>query len=60
LVDSDEAKEGVPPNLVCHGTRHFVIYTASPRQERWSRLHKTVRDIRIIMNPWTRTEIFRV
>jgi hypothetical protein len=59
LVDSDANKEGVPPNLVDHGTRLFVIYTTSPRKERWSRLHKTVRDITMIMNPWTREEIFR-
>jgi hypothetical protein len=59
LVDSDEAKEGVPPYLVPHGTRLSVIYTTSPRKERWSRLHKTTRDVRVIMNPWTRKEIFR-
>ena len=60
LVDSDEAVAGVPERLVTHGTRMFVIYTTSPRQERWSRLHKTVRTIRVIMNPWTRGEISQV
>jgi len=59
LVDSDEARDGVPDTLVPHGTRHFVIYATSPLKERWSRLHKTVRSIRAIMNPWTRAEIFQ-
>ncbi|EDR05961.1 uncharacterized protein LACBIDRAFT_329135 [Laccaria bicolor S238N-H82] len=60
LVDSDEAKEGVPEYLVPHGTRLFVIYSTSPRRDRWSRLHKTVRPIVAIMNPWERKEILRV
>jgi hypothetical protein len=60
LVDSDESKGSVPSYLVTHGTRHFVIYATSPREERWSRLHKTVRDITVIMIPWTRAEISQV
>lgn len=57
LVDSDEAIDGVPSRLVPHGTRLFVIYSTSPHKERWHRLHKTVSSFRVIMNPWTRTEI---
>ena len=60
LVDSDEAKEGVPDNLVSRGTRHFVIYCTPPRKERWSRLHNTVRVLVVIMNPWKCKEILRV
>jgi hypothetical protein len=60
LVDSHESKEDAPSSLVGPGTRHFVIYATSPRKERWSHLHKTVRDITVIMNPWTRAEIFQV
>lgn len=37
LVDLDECKEGVPPHLVGRLMRLFVIYTTSPRNERWSR-----------------------
>jgi hypothetical protein len=59
LVNSDETKEGVPPYLVTHGTGLYVIYATPPCNERWSRLHKTVRTITIIMNPWTRAEILR-
>lgn len=60
LVDSDEAVDGVPPHLVPHGTHHFVIYSTFPRKERWSRLHKTVRTVTVVMNPWMRKEILRV
>ena len=59
LVDSNESWEGVPEDLITHGTRLFVIYTTSPCQKGWDRLHKTVRDITIIMNPWTKKEILR-
>jgi hypothetical protein len=59
LIDSDESGPGVPERLVCHGTQHAVIYTTPPRNERWQRLHKTVREISVIMNPWVRKEILR-
>ena len=57
LVDSDQARDGVPSLLVSHFTPLYVIYTTSPCRERWSRLHKTVRQITIIMSSWTRKEI---
>ena len=60
LVDSDEAGEGVPHRFVGHETRHFAIYSTSPSKERWSRLHKTVRNQVFIMNPWKREEILRL
>jgi hypothetical protein len=59
FVDSDQSKDGVPPHLVPHETCYYVIYATSPCKERWSRLHKTTRVIRVIMNPWTREEILR-
>ncbi|EDR06022.1 uncharacterized protein LACBIDRAFT_294749 [Laccaria bicolor S238N-H82] len=59
LVDSDEAPDGVPPYLVPHRTPLFVIFSTSPRDDRWSRLHKTVRPMVAIMNPWKRKEILR-
>jgi hypothetical protein len=59
FVDSDESKEGIPPSLVHHGTSLFVIYITSPAKERWSRLHKTVYDTIVVMNPWSKAEIFR-
>ena len=31
LVDSDDAKDGVPENLVMHDTCHFVIYFSKLR-----------------------------
>ncbi|KAF8467514.1 hypothetical protein DFH94DRAFT_638974 [Russula ochroleuca] len=60
LVDADEYRDGVPPELVTHGTPFFVIYTTSPVRERWKRLHKSVFDTVVVMNPWTRSEIHRV
>ena len=60
LVDSDQSKAGVPEVLVPQGTRLFAIYVSSPAADRWSRLHKTTRPIRIIMNPWSRRSIIRV
>jgi len=59
LVDSDEAPEAVPPYLVPHSTPLFVIFSTSPRRDRWSCLHKTVRPKHVIMNPWKRKEILR-
>ena len=60
LVDADESRNGVPIDLIYHATPFFIIYTTSPIQKRWSRLHKTVSEIVIIMNPWTRSEIHQV
>lgn len=60
FVDSDEAKDGAPENLVMHHTRHFVIYCTPPTQDRWARLHKTVLSHILIMNPWKSKEILRV
>jgi len=42
LVDSDQAKDGVPPQLVENRTRLFVLYASSPNRDRWKRLHKNV------------------
>ena len=60
LVDSDSAADGIPPHLVWNRTRLFVIYSTSPTRKRWERLHKTVDDVTVIMNPWTWREIRRV
>src|SRR5258707_5261996 len=59
LVDSDEGHDGVPKFLVLQGTMQFVIFTTSPRLQRWSRLHKTTDFTRAIMNPWTINEILQ-
>jgi hypothetical protein len=60
LVDSDENTRRVPPELVGHGTRLFVVFATSPNKTRWTRLHKTVRKCLFVMNPWTRKEILRM
>jgi len=58
LVDSDESPHGIPPDLIAHGTRLFIMYVTSPAKHRWSRLEKTVPFFAvIIMNPWTKKEI---
>lgn len=54
LVNADENGDGVPDN-----TRHLVIYTTSPAQSRWARVHKTIMEYLMVMNPWTRKEILR-
>jgi len=59
LVDSDQAPGGVPPELVRNRTRLFVLYASSPNVDRWKRLHKTVDDITVVMNPWTWREMLR-
>ena len=59
LVDSDESTDGIPPELVPHNTFMFVIYITSPAAERWSRLHKTTQSMYVIMNPWSREEIWQ-
>ena len=57
LVDSDQAKEGVPPHLAELRTKHFIIYTTSPTLDRWGRLAKTTQCAACVMNPWNKTEI---
>src|SRR5258708_37156680 len=59
LVNSDAARDGVPEFLVEGGTMHFVIFTTFPRRQRWSRMHKTTSSARVIMNPWTISEILQ-
>lgn len=59
MVDSDPYVDGIPPYLVRNRTRLFVIYASSPTWKRWERLHKTVDDVTVIMNPWTWMEIRR-
>jgi hypothetical protein len=59
LVDSDESPKGVPPHLVPQNTCLFVIFTTSPSNQRWSRMHKTVRTAVLLMNPWTKAEILQ-
>jgi hypothetical protein len=59
LVDADDAKDGVPEKLVPNNTGHFVIYCTPPVHSRWSRVHKTVREYVIVMDPWTRKEILQ-
>jgi len=59
LVDWDQAPGGVPPELVRNRTRLFVLYASSPNVDRWKRLHKTVDDITVVMNPWTWREMLR-
>ena len=60
LVDSDDARDGVPENLVMWHTCHFLIYCTSLDQKRWSHLHKTIHNFVFIMNPWKRKEILRL
>lgn len=60
LVDSDNAKDGIPPYLLQNPTPLFVIYASSPNSERWKHIDKNADEVTIIMNPWTLKEILRV
>ncbi|KAF8630308.1 hypothetical protein AX15_003001 [Amanita polypyramis BW_CC] len=61
LVDSDDAKDGVPENLVMRHTCHFVIYCTSPSRDRWSRLHKTTgQDVQEAISNLTISELQRL
>jgi hypothetical protein len=59
MVDSDESEAGVPPHLIPHDTSLFVIYVTSLAKKLWSRMQKTVRPSVVVMNPWTRKEIYQ-
>jgi len=59
LVDADDAQDGVPEKLIPNNTGQFVIYFTPPVRSRWARVHKTVREYVIAMDPWTRKEILR-
>ena len=59
LVDSNEPSWEVPPKLAVHHTQHLNIFTTSPQSERWKPLERTTICGVIIMNPWTRKEIFQ-
>jgi hypothetical protein len=59
LIDSEESPSGVPQGLASLGTRVFTIYATSPASEQWKRLHKSLNEKVVIMNPWTREEIHR-
>jgi hypothetical protein len=57
LVDSDNASS-IPEHLIDRGTDHFVIFSTSPNEQRWSRLSKTLHyPLVLYINPWTRWEI---
>ncbi|KAI0248219.1 hypothetical protein BJV78DRAFT_1239036 [Lactifluus subvellereus] len=55
LADSDGCD---PRALTHHGSNLFLMYTTSPRRKRWAPLAKTTRLITLVMNPWTREELF--
>ena len=59
LVDADEDQSGIPEGLIARFTQLFTIYSSSPVRSRWDRVHKTVDERVIVMNPWTRKEILQ-
>jgi hypothetical protein len=59
LVDADEATSGIPEGLIARFTRLFTVYSTFPARSRWARVHKTVNEHVLVMNPWTRKEILR-
>lgn len=59
LVDVDEG-QCVPEFLAVQNTKHMIIFTSSPKEERWHCLTKTTAFAIAIMNPWTKREISEV
>ena len=59
LVDSADLDLSLPTGLTSLGTQHFVIYTTSPTQSRWKKIHQTMLRILCVMNPWTKAEIHK-
>jgi hypothetical protein len=59
LVDADEATSGVPEELVARYTKLFIVYSTFPARSRWARVHKTMKDQVLVMNPWTWNEILK-
>ena len=58
-VDGDEESR-VPDHLAVFSTKHLIIFTSSPRLERWSGMAQITLCRVAIMNPWTRAEISEV
>jgi hypothetical protein len=60
LIDSDESDTCIPPAFVQRNRPFFVIYTLSPAEERWAHVHGSVSFPKVVvMNPWSRSEIYR-
>ena len=58
LIDSDVSQGGIPTEFAERDLPFFIIYVTSPTRSRWSRMSKAFRLRVIVMNPWTRSEIY--
>jgi hypothetical protein len=58
LIDSDVSQGGIPTEFAERDLPVFLIYVTSPTRSRWSRMDKAYRLRVIVMNPWTRSEIY--
>jgi len=59
LIDSDQSKDGIPNEYIGRDIPFFVISAIFPAKERWSRLHTSYTLTVVVMDPWTRGEIYR-
>jgi hypothetical protein len=56
FIDADGRSTGVPENFV-YDTILYIIFTASPKRDRWKTLKKCTRCAEIVMNTWSLEEI---
>ena len=57
FVDADGSPLGVPERLL--GPNVFIMFTTTPKEERWKTLSKTTACSVIVMNTWSQEEIRR-
>jgi hypothetical protein len=59
FIDADDTSQGVLFSLAEKMSRLFNIYVSSPERAQWKNLKKTTSSRTVIMNPWTKDEIFQ-
>jgi hypothetical protein len=59
LINSDKDAY-VLEKFVPHLMPFFVIYAGSSSKDQWSHLHKTTKQVVVVINPWTQSEMHRV
>ncbi|KAI0301474.1 hypothetical protein BC826DRAFT_1183413 [Russula brevipes] len=59
FTDADDTSQGVLFSLAEKMSKLFIIYISPPEREQWKNLRKTTSSLTVIMNPWTKDEIFQ-
>jgi hypothetical protein len=56
FIDADGLSTGIPEKLV-YETNLYIMFTSSPKRDRWKPLTKCTDCVEIIMNTWSVEEI---